>query len=599
VGASGTVTCTNGSLANGASDAFTLVTNVAFSAAGSSVNNTATVSASTFDPANANNSSTSSTAVNAASPALSITKVLSSTSDNDSSGSITAGDQLNYTVTAKNTGNIPLTGVVVSDDHFPATQSCPALAMGAKLRAHRRLRGHRRRRFRRHRSPTIGSGHFERGRRAVHRFCVNTPVGTAADISITKTDATRSVRPARSSPTPITVANAGGSRRQHGQLDRRAARFAQLRVARQPCRLDLHDAGRGASGTSPATTARWPTAPATPSPWSPTSPSRRPAAPSTTPPRSARAPSIRPTRTFRPTSSTAVNAASPALSITKVLSSTNDNDSSGSITAGDQLNYTVTAKNTGNIPLTGVVVSDDHFRATQSCPALAMGANCVLTGGYVVTGADVSAGSITNLGSVSSNEAAGPFTSSVSTPIRGQRQPRDHQDRRARPGHRRPAAHVHDRRDQQWPASRGQRRDERRAARLARLRLAVGPSRWTCTTPAVGASGTVNCTIASLANAGTASFTLVAQVALSAGGSSVSNTATISAATFDPASTDNSATSTTAVTAAAASLQVTKVLSRHRRQRRLRLGHRRRPAQLQRHRDQQRQPTADERGGQR
>jgi uncharacterized repeat protein (TIGR01451 family) len=130
-GTNGSVSCSIGSLPDAASEVFSLVTDVAFAAAGSTLTNTANVTTSTFDPGSANNTATSTTNVDAAAPSLSITKVLSSTADNDGSSSVTAGDQLNYTVTAKNTGNIPLTGVVVSDDHFGATQSCPALAINA------------------------------------------------------------------------------------------------------------------------------------------------------------------------------------------------------------------------------------------------------------------------------------------------------------------------------------------------------------------------------------------------------------------------------------------------------------------------------------
>src|SRR5947207_9711720 len=38
------------------------------------------------------------------------------------------------------------------------------------------------------------------------------------------------------------------------------------------------------------------------------------------------------------------------------------------------------------------------------------------------------------------------------------------------------------------------------------------PAGWTCTTPAAGSTGTVNCTTASMASGATATFTLVVQV---------------------------------------------------------------------------------------
>ena len=71
----------------------------------------------------------------------------------------------------------------------------------------------------------------------------------------------------------------------------------------------------------------------------------------------------------------------------------------------------------------------------------------------------------------------------------------------------------------------------------------TAPAGWTCTTPAVGSSGTVSCTAATM-DPGSAAFTLVVtvtQTALSA----ITNTATVSSATADPNTTNNSGTAVT------------------------------------------------------
>jgi uncharacterized repeat protein (TIGR01451 family) len=73
------------------------------------------------------------------------------------------------------------------------------------------------------------------------------------------------------------------------------------------------------------------------------------------------------------------------------------------------------------------------------------------------------------------------------------------------------------------------------------------PAGWSCTTPAVGANGTVGCSIATF-TPGSVVFTLVAQVdASTANGTVVSNTATVTSATPDPTPNDNSATADTTV----------------------------------------------------
>jgi uncharacterized repeat protein (TIGR01451 family) len=88
----------------------------------------------------------------------------------------------------------------------------------------------------------------------------------------------------------------------------------------------------------------------------------------------------------------------------------------------------------------------------------------------------------------------------------------------------------------------------------------TAPAGWSCTTPAVGSTGTVTCGPASLEAGATASFTLVVKVSGAAGGTTLSNTATVSSDEFDPTdpnTANNSATATTTVTTPSQALKLT------------------------------------------
>ena len=77
------------------------------------------------------------------------------------------------------------------------------------------------------------------------------------------------------------------------------------------------------------------------------------------------------------------------------------------------------------------------------------------------------------------------------------------------------------------------------------------PGGWSCTTPGVGAGGTVSCSIAAFP-AGSAAFSLVIKVGANvASGTVLSNTATATSATADSSPGNNSATSTTTVATSA------------------------------------------------
>ena len=82
-----------------------------------------------------------------------------------------------------------------------------------------------------------------------------------------------------------------------------------------------------------------------------------------------------------------------------------DTDSSGAVTLGDGLSYEASARNSGNVPLMNVTVSDERAGgAAKMCATLGIGENCEWSGSYQVTQADVDAGKVENTVTATADE---------------------------------------------------------------------------------------------------------------------------------------------------------------------------------------------------
>ena len=110
--------------------------------------------------------------------------------------------------------------------------------------------------------------------------------------------------------------------------------------------------------------------------------------------------------------------AGASMSVQVVLTSTTDNDASGSVTLGDKLFYTTTATNTGTVSLTNVQVNNSVGATGSNCN-LAPNATCVLTNSYVVQQNDVNGGAVINTGRATANEISGAVTDALITPFFG------------------------------------------------------------------------------------------------------------------------------------------------------------------------------------
>jgi uncharacterized repeat protein (TIGR01451 family) len=103
----------------------------------------------------------------------------------------------------------------------------------------------------------------------------------------------------------------------------------------------------------------------------------------------------------------------PQLTIVKSLLT----DISGGVFAGDELTYQIDVTNTGDITLTNVIVTDPMISpGLSSCPVLPIGETCTLTGNYTITQADVQSGAIENTATGNSEETL-PVTDVLNTPL--------------------------------------------------------------------------------------------------------------------------------------------------------------------------------------
>ncbi len=111
----------------------------------------------------------------------------------------------------------------------------------------------------------------------------------------------------------------------------------------------------------------------------------------------------------------------PELEVVKTSVLSVDQDGSADITLGDVVVYTVTATNTGNVSVTDVVVSDPMLTPTStSCATLAPGGSCVLTGTHTVTLAEADDGEIVNVASAVAddpNDQPVSDTGTLTTPV--------------------------------------------------------------------------------------------------------------------------------------------------------------------------------------
>jgi len=97
----------------------------------------------------------------------------------------------------------------------------------------------------------------------------------------------------------------------------------------------------------------------------------------------------------------------PELSIVKTANETSFS------TVGDVLSYDYVVRNTGNVTLTGAITVTDNLIPTVSCPSVPTGglvpnATITCTATYLVTQANIDAGSVTNIASASDGTTTSP-----------------------------------------------------------------------------------------------------------------------------------------------------------------------------------------------
>ncbi len=351
--------------------------------AGSIVNTGSAVSNEITTPVEATN-----TAATGQTPALSILKPAPANADEDGSGDVSLGDTLTYTITATNSGTITLSNVVVTDMMLtPTMQSCPTLTVGATCT----LTG----------TYTVTQADVDAGvidnTAMTSSSEVTTPVSTTQSEPVGQTDALSLVKSAPANADEdgsgdvsigdtltytVTATNSG------------TTTLSNVVVSDPMISPNSNTCATLAPGATCVLTGNYTVVQTDVDSGSIINTASVVSNEVTTP---------------VDATNTTTTGQVDALSIVKPAPANADQDGSGNVSVGDTLTYTVTATNSGTTTLSNVVVTDALISpSSNTCPTLAPGATCVLTGTYTVTQSDVDAGSIANTAGVTSNEITTP-----------------------------------------------------------------------------------------------------------------------------------------------------------------------------------------------
>jgi len=413
----GTVTCPSGSLAPGATETCTAApyTITAADVQAGSVKNTATASGTDpkGNPVDSNPDSTL-TPVDQ-SPALTLDKKVASITDVNGNGKTDAGDQINWTFDVTNTGDVSLSGVKVNDP-LAGPVTCPSgsLAPGATETCTA--------------APyTITAADVEAGTVKNTATATGTdPKGNPVDSPPDSTTTSVAQAPGLSldkKVSSVTDVNGNGKTdagdtiswtfdlTNTGDVTLTGVKVSDPLAGSVTCPSGTIAPGATITCTSDA-------------PYVITAADVQAGSVKNTATASGTDPKGNPVDS-NPDSTNTTTGQSPALVLDKKVAAVTDVNGNGRTDAGDTISWTFDLTNTGDVALTAVKVNDPLAGAV-TCPpgSLAPGATvtCTADNAYVITAADVQAGSVNNTATASATDRDGnPVASnpdSTTTPVK-------------------------------------------------------------------------------------------------------------------------------------------------------------------------------------
>ena len=320
--------------------------------------------------------------------ALSIVKPAPANADGDSSGDVSVGDILTYTITATNSGTTTLTNVIVSDNLIsPNANTCATLAPGATC---------------------VLTGTYTVTQTDVDNGSIDNTAGVVSNEITTPEEATNTTNTGQTDALSIVKpapANADGD----GSGDVSVGDILTYTItATNSGTTTLNNVIVSDNLISPNSNTCVTLAPSATCVLTGTYTVTQTDVDNGSIDNTAGVVSDEITTPEEATNTTNIGQ-TDALSIVKPAPVNGDQDSSGDISIGDVLTYTVTATNSGTTTLTDVTVTDNQISpGFEVCSSVAPGATCVLTGTYVVSQSDIDAGSIVNSARVISNEIPTP-----------------------------------------------------------------------------------------------------------------------------------------------------------------------------------------------